>query len=154
MVRIIVSLCPEPDEEIRRAKVAFTVTDEPPGAATQPPIIWSLSPQKVDAVFPRSEKVTVGARLKIVDLTRETSVTKAMVRILGIGELQRQAVWTLLGDRKEPLIGDHEFIAIVERPLTDRCQGFLWVAFQLHRPKGAGSFIADIPASIGLVQLV
>jgi hypothetical protein len=157
LVRIVVCLTPAAGEIIRRAKVEFSVSapDDPPAGSAGGAIIWSLSPKMSAADASSATKVNIGAKLKIVEVSRETSQQseRRQVLVRGSGELQRRAVWELFGGDDDRLIGDQEFVVIVEAPSHRSCVGTLWVAFQLTSAAGTEAYAADIPQDLKRIQL-
>jgi hypothetical protein len=157
MVRIVVSFSPREHEAVTRAVVDFTAEVVPPATSPNPPIIWSLFPQRDTVQSSRSTTISVGAKLKILDVSRQTEVqgTQQTLRILGTGELQPRATWTITGSAREPIEGDQEFLVVVERPGQTLCSGTLRVGFELSRQREEirAYYTAGQPQTVAAVQL-
>lgn len=152
LVRIVVSLRPRPREILTRARVAFTVQGElstpMAGVPDAHPVVWSIAPKLVALETTRATKVSVGTKLQLLEMSRETSLEqqRSHIRILGTGELQRQALWDLTAVGDTPLLGDQEFRVVVASPPAAVCMGTAWVAFEVQGLLDrVQSFVARIP---------
>ena len=153
LIRVVCCFRPGQGELIRTGQVLVNVDPDPPAA--HGPLIWSLWPRLVTAGGTLTKTMSVGANLKFLDAATSVESTGPSQRlsVRGMGELQRQARWDLVGSPVEGLVGDHQFLLIVQRPAGTAAVCRVRVAVELRWRGVTSRYSATLPPESSSVRL-
>jgi hypothetical protein len=128
----------------------------PDAPADQQPIAWSIDPKRRARPVPRTGRISLTAKLTIVESTVEYTPdgSREELFVVGMGERDSDPEWRFCAVSGSPLVGDEELTIVVKTPAGIPARADVTVAATIkHRRLGLIPYRADLPPVVRTVDL-
>ncbi|GAA2581643.1 hypothetical protein GCM10010399_09280 [Dactylosporangium fulvum] len=128
----------------------------PDAPADRQPIAWSIDPKRRVRPVPRTGRISLTAKLTIVESTVEYAPegSREELFVVGMGEHDSDPEWRFRAVSGSPLIGDEELTVVVKAPAGILARADVSVAATVkHRRLGLIPYRADLPPVLRTVEL-
>ncbi|MEO3773986.1 hypothetical protein [Micromonospora sp. B9E7] len=128
----------------------------PDAPADRQPIAWSINPKRRSHVVPRTGRISLTAKLTIIESTVEYAPDGSgeELFVVGMGEHDSDPEWRFRAVSGAPLIGDEELTIVVKTPAGTPARADVTVAATVkHRRLGLLPYRADLPPVVRTVDL-
>ncbi|GGL92777.1 hypothetical protein GCM10012279_08020 [Micromonospora yangpuensis] len=127
----------------------------PDAPADRQPIAWSIDPKRRSHAVPRTGRVSLTAKLAIIESTTEYAPDGSgeELFVVGMGEHDSDPEWRFQEESGAPLIGDEELTIVVKTPAATPARADVTVAATVeHRQLGLLPYRADLPPVVRTVD--